>query len=96
MTLHCKLCHHVMHSVKPDLEAQSELMQAMMEHLGRQHPKDAKMLAEDMATLESLLATYLLIKHYIRIPAEEKTFRQTFADNEQALLNLFDVSGVTS
>lgn len=96
MTIYCKLCNHSVHSVKPDIEAQAEVVQALVEHLGRRHPHDAQMLAEDMEAIRALLATYLLLKHFVRIPVEEKTLQQSYLDNEQALLNLFDISNVAS
>jgi hypothetical protein len=79
----------MMKSVKPDLAAQGELMEAMTDHLVSAHHKHASQLAKDMATLHMLLGTYLLIKHYVRIPAEEKALLQSFQDNEQSLIDLF-------
>jgi len=69
--------------------AQGKVMKTMAEHLLSQHKKQAAALGEDIATLQMLLSTYLLIKHYVNIPPEEKTLLQSFHDNEQSLVNLF-------
>ena len=89
MTIHCKLCNCAIKSPDPDLVAQGKVMKAMAEHLLSEHKKHAADLGKDLATLQMLLGTYLLIKHYVDIPAEEKALLQSFQDNEQSLINLF-------
>lgn len=90
MTIHCRLCDWPIKSLHPDLSAQSQVMKSMAEHLVKCHEKEARNLARDMVTLQMVITTYLMLKHYVRIPAEEGAMLQAFEENEQALINLFE------
>lgn len=86
MTIFCKLCHQGIRSAKPDLDAQSEVLEAMGTHLGAVHRKDAVELATLLTAIERLAATYLLVKDFVEIPVGEKALFESFAENQEALI----------
>jgi hypothetical protein len=92
MTVYCKLCRHAAHSAEPHESAQSIVLTALANHLVTSHTPEAAQLANDIATLQMLLSTYLLVTHYVEVPAGEKALLQNIAENEQALVNLFAIA----
>jgi hypothetical protein len=86
VTIFCKLCHQPIRSTKPDLEAQAAVLTEMGNHLGAIHREQAVQLAELLTGVQNLAATYLLIKEYVEIPAEEKALLESFEQNEQTLI----------
>lgn len=89
MTIYCKLCDFPIRSTQPESLAQSEVMETMTKHLVASHQEQAVSLGADIGELQKLLSTYLLIKHYVRIPPDEDSFRTTFQANEESLLEMF-------
>lgn len=87
MTIHCKLCGHTIQPRGPDATAAG--MEEMVRHLLSHHNRDAAALKQDIDTLHVLLASYLLIKNYVRIPPQETELQKHFGDLEQSLVNLF-------
>lgn len=68
-------------------------MQSMAQHLAKCHPTETTTLATDVFTLQMALSTYLMLRHYVRIPAEETALVQSYEQTERALLNLFAPAG---
>lgn len=90
MTIYCKLCGHKIRSAKPDEEAQKHVLEQMSRHLGT-HPDQAATLGKSIMTGSQLLATYLLIKHYVTIPQDETALLQSFEENERSLKSIFEL-----
>ena len=88
MTIFCRVCEHKFQSFKPGEEAIPVVLAEMAQHFG-QHTKQAEKLGELVATSHQLIATYLLIKQYIRVLPEEKAFLDAYDKNEQMLIELF-------
>src|SRR5262249_4169913 len=84
MTIYCKLCTRRFHSDKPDDSAQATLVRLMSAHMGT-HLEEARNLSTLFATASGLISTYLLLKLYVTIPAEEKTLLENFAKIENGL-----------
>jgi hypothetical protein len=88
MIIFCKICGHRILSPKPANEAQRDVLQQMSNHIGT-HQDHAITLAKTVVAASQLLATYLLIKRYVRIPPEEKELLETFRENEESLIQIF-------
>lgn len=86
MTIYCKICGQSIRSDKPD--AQADVLMQMGTHL-KQHQEQSIRLKESIVMATQLLATYLLIKLYVRIPPEEKELLETFDQNEAELITIF-------
>lgn len=94
MTIYCRLCDHRVDSHKglpPDKSEESDCLESLARHLVSRHPMQALELKADMDSLPLLIATYLLIKHYTKIPPEAVSMQQHFEANEQLLLEMFGV-----
>lgn len=89
MTIFCKICGHRIRSERAE-NAEAHVLEQMSTHLG-QHPKQAAALAEDLMGLSQMLATYLLITRYVRIPPDEAGLLESFQRNEQELVSIFGV-----
>ena len=93
-TIYCRICGHKIQSSQPGEEAQAHVLSQMTTHLGS-HQEQAVRLAKDLVINHKLLATYLLIKRYVRIPEDEKELLQSFEMNESCLLDLFGLEVAT-
>ena len=90
MTIICTICKRAFSSTKPK-EAQADVMEQMVKHVTKDHPKEATVLAEDVFNIHRALSTYLLLKRHVRIPESETAMQKSFDENEASLLELFDV-----
>jgi hypothetical protein len=90
MTIFCKLCGHKIQSGQPPDEAQKDVLQQMTNHI-QQHQDHAQRLAKTIMTASQLIATYMLIKKFVRIPPEEKQLLQSFDDAENCLLDMVGI-----
>lgn len=93
MTIYCKLCNHRVDS-KKRLDAKSEesdVLESLSRHLVARHVDEASLFKNDLESMPLLIATYLLIKRYVRIPAESKALQEHFDQNEQLILQFFDI-----
>lgn len=86
MTIYCKICNRPIRSDKPD--AQADVLMQMGTHL-QQHQEQSVRLKQSVLIGTQLLATYLLIKLYVRIPPEEKELIDSFDQNEEELIAIF-------
>ena len=84
MTIACKICGHKMHSQFPADKAQRHVLEQMTNHLGQRHQAEA----QDLATIIAATSTYLLMRRYVEIPAQETELRESFQRNE---VNLFEI-----
>lgn len=94
MTIYCKLCNHRVESKKdldPAKSEESDVLESLSRHLVARHPHESLALRTDLEALPLLIATYLLVKRYARIPVEAGALQQAFDQNEQAILELFDI-----
>ena len=60
----------------------------MSNHMSH-HQEQAVSLAQSIEACRFLVATYLLIKKYVRIPPEEKEMLANFQANEAILIEIF-------
>lgn len=88
MTIFCKICGQKLNSTRPDAEQQKDVLTQMSNHIGS-HQEQAVTLAKSIVQGSQLLATYLLLKKYVRIPPEEKELQISFQENEKILIEIF-------
>lgn len=90
MTVYCKLCNREFTSDKPDDAAQKHVLEKLSAHIGT-HQAEAAELAKSLMTGSQLLATFLLLKNFVTIPAGEKAMLESLAANERALRVIFEL-----
>ena len=88
MTIFCKICGHKIQSGKPAAEAQKDVLAQMSNHLGN-HQAQAAELAKQIEVAKTLLALYLLMKKYVRIPNDESDLLNSYDQVEGNLIDLF-------
>jgi hypothetical protein len=83
MTIFCDICKHQITSLKTDLEAQREVMEAMATHLMSTHKNEAAEIAQDCVCVG-----YMFIRKYMNIPATEKSLIATLDQAARSLLEV--------
>jgi hypothetical protein len=81
----CRLCHKPVEGI--DIEA---TMEAMAKHLAL-HPLEKDKLARQIQMIFMALSSYLVLRQYVNIPAEEKKLIANYEDLESQLFELFAV-----
>lgn len=89
MTISCNICGQKFTSVRPAAEQQQDVLVQMTNHLGS-HQEQAVSLAKDVRAVTQLMATYLLIKKYVRIPPEETALLANYEEMEDLLADVFE------
>lgn len=91
MMIKCRLCGLEIrsHNLLPD-SSESHVMEAMTLHLGKSHPLAAEELAITVTMAPQMIAAYLLISRYVDIPENETMLLNSFHENEQVLLEMFN------
>lgn len=91
MTIRCKLCQHELRSVIAGSKAQAHVMEQMTKHLVEQHKPEAT----ELSLIVAATSTYLLLRRYVDIPAEETELRKTYERNEQSIFEILEVDSAT-
>lgn len=93
MTIFCRICDRAIHSTKPD--AQADVLVQMTNHL-KTHEQQSIRLKESIMLATQLMAVYLMVKLYVKIPDEEKELLQSFTENEEQLIAIFGLTEATT
>ena len=92
MQIFCRVCNQAFQSQSPN--APREVLEAMTQHLAA-HANEAQVLGRSVATALQLLSTYMLVKHFVTVPAEEKQLRDLMKQNEDTLRSILGAQPIS-